>query len=74
MATCSFMGRLFGPRLRTAATVAATPPPGDTVPVDQAIFVLAIGSSAAAAVADATSAALKGREIVLGFFAIGIAA
>jgi hypothetical protein len=75
MATCSFAGFLFGPRvLRSADTVAATPPPGVTTALLQLTLDLLGGWLPAAARAAAISAELKRCEVLVGFFAVGISA
>jgi hypothetical protein len=76
IATCSFAGRLFGPRVRrSTARVEATPPPDVTVPLLQTTFTdSSDGSVVAAFRAAAISAALKGLEVVVGFLTVGIAA
>ena len=77
MATCSFAGFLFGPRvLRSAAIVAATPPPGVAIALLQSTATAAlleerlIEAAFAAAIWDG----LKRDEVVVSFFTVGIAA
>jgi hypothetical protein len=75
MATCSFTGLLLGPRvLLNAAIVALTPPPGVAVASLQLIVVFAEGRLIEAALAVAISEGLKRDEVVVSFFAVGIAA
>lgn len=76
MATCSFAGLLFGPRVRrSAATVSATPPPGVIAPLFQSTpAAVAVGSPIAAAFAAAISFALKRLKVLVGFLTVGIAA
>ena len=75
MATCSFTGFLFGPRvLRSAAIVAATPPPGVAIALLQSTLVFPEERLIEAAFAAAISDGLKRDEVVVSFFAVGIAA
>lgn len=75
MATCSFAGFLFGPRvLRSAAIIAVTPPPGVTTALRQSTLAfreaVTLDFDFAAAIWDG----LKAEEVVVGFFTVGIAA
>jgi hypothetical protein len=67
---------LLGPRVRrSAAMVAATPPPTVTAPwLQSSVEGPAVDSVQAAALAAAISAALKDLEVGIGFLTIGIAA
>ena len=75
MATCSFAGFLFGPRVRRSSpSVAATPPPDVTTPLLQSTLDLLEELPGAAALAALISAGLKRTEVVIGVLAVCIAA